>query len=93
MISKTKQKKLTLKHFIKYVNETYGDADFCDGEDGMMDFTINNEMFCVHRNYLDVMTFKVKGEKDYMKQFHMECELQEALQNIKRKVEDETITE
>ena len=49
MISKTKQKKLTLKHFIKYVNETYGDADFCDGEDGMMDFTFCREVsepFC-----------------------------------------------
>jgi len=93
MISKTKQNKLTLKHFIKYVNETYGDADFTDGESGNMDFTINNEFFCIHRNYLDVMTYRMKGEKEYEKQFEIECQLQEALTSIKRKVEDETITE
>lgn len=93
MISKTKQNKLTLKHFIKYVNETYGDADFTDGEGGLMDFTIDDEMFCVHRNYLDVMTYRMKGEKQYHKQYEIECQLQEALTSIKRKVEDETITE
>lgn len=93
MISKTKQNKLAFKHFIKYVNETYGDADFTDGDDGMMDFMVNGELFCVHRTYLNVYTYKIKGERGYMKQFHMECELQEALQTIKRKVEDEIITE
>jgi hypothetical protein len=93
MISKTKQNKLALKHFIKYVNETYGDADFTDGESGMMDFMIDNEMFCIHRNYLDVLTYKMNGERGYEKQLEIESQLQEALESIKQKVEDETITE
>ena len=93
MISKTKQNKLVLKNFIKYVNETYGDADFTDGESGNMDFTINDEIFCVHRNYLDVLTYKMNGEWGYEKQLEIENQLQEALESIKQKVEDETITE
>jgi hypothetical protein len=35
----------------------------------------------------------MKGEKQYHKQFEIECQLQEVLDTIKRKVEDETITE
>lgn len=93
MISKTKQKKLILKSFIKYVNETYGDAEFEDDESGIMNFTIDGELFTIHRNYLDVMTYRIKGERQYEKQFEVECRLQEALNTIKRKVEDETITE
>lgn len=93
MISKTKQKKLILKSFINYVNEQYGDADFTDGDDGMLDFTINDEVFCVHRSYLDVYTYRIKGEREYEKQFEVECQLQEALHTIRKKVEDETITE
>ena len=93
MISKTKQKKIALKHFIKYVNETYGPTDFEVGEDGMMDFKLNGEYFCVHRNYLDVYTYKMKGDKEYEAQFNVECQLQEVLHTIKRKVEDEIITE
>lgn len=93
MISKTKQKKIALKHFIKYVNEVYDYTDFEDGDSGMMNFEIEGEWFCVHRSYLDVYSWKMVGDKDYEKCSKIECQLQEALHTIKRKVEDEIITE
>lgn len=93
MISKTKQKKIALKHFTNYVNETYGPTDFEVGESGVLDFKLNGEYFCVHRNYLNVFTYKMEGEKGFEALFEIECQLQEALHTIIRKVEDEIITE
>ena len=90
-MTKKEINKMIIKEFIKTVNDRYKvTSDFEDTEGGRMGFSldVDNDVidFEFHRNYLDVYTYVIKGEKNYNKAFDVECELQETLHFVKNQL-------
>ena len=90
-MTKKEINKMIIKEFIQTINNRYKViSDFEDTEGGRMGFSLDvdgNEIyFEFHRNYLDVYTCLIKGEKLYNKGFDMECELQETLYFVEKKI-------
>lgn len=90
-MTKKEINKMIIKEFIKTVNDRYKvTSDFEDIGSGSMGFSldVDNDVigFGFNRNYFDVYTYVMKGEKNYNKAFDVECELQETLHFVEKKI-------